>query len=258
MNERKSENKTHQTKRSRERLLREKRRRRRKKKLLRFAVLIALAAAAFLIFALGRFLGKSFVSPAMSNELNIPWSFGTADIVLDAGHGGKDQGASGGNAIEKEITLEIAKKTRSILEEAGYKVGMVRDDDTFVELQERAEYANHKKAKVFVSIHCNSSEDGEGTGIETFYTEQKEESSQELAQLIQENVIVQTGARDREVKTADYTVIVSTEMPSALVETGFLSNGSESELLQQEDYQEKLAKGIAEGIINYFNQQNND
>lgn len=252
MNERKNEINTNQTKRSRERLQRERRRRRRKKKLLRFFVVLMLIAAVFLIFGLGRLLGKKLFIPAMNSEMKISWSFGTTEIVLDAGHGGKDQGASGGETIEKEITLAIAKKTKAILKEKGYKVKMTREDDTFVELEERAEYANRKEAKVFVSIHCNSSESGEGNGIETYYTDQKDEHSQELAQLIQKNVVAQTGARDREAKTANYTVIVRTDMPAALVETGFLSDSNERELLQQEEYQDKLAKGIAGGIIAYL------
>lgn len=256
MNKRENEMNTHQKKRSRERLQRKRRRRRRKEKLLRFFAVFMLIVAVLLIFGLGRLIGKKMASPAISSELKIPWSFGTTDIVLDAGHGGKDQGASGGDAIEKEITLAIAKKAEKILKEAGYKVKMTRDDDTFVALDERAEYANRKGAKVFVSIHCNSSESGEGNGIETYYTEQKDENNQELAQLIQENVVAQTGARDREARTANYTVIVRTDMPAALLETGFLSDSSERGLLQQEEYQDKLAKGIAEGIISFLGQQN--
>lgn len=252
MNERENYKKTQQTKRSRERALKKRRRRRKIKKLLRFVFVFL--AVVLLISGLGRFLGNRLMTPAMSSEMKLSWDFGTADIVLDAGHGGKDQGASGGDVIEKEITLAIAKKTEKYLKEAGYKVKMTRDDDTFVELEERAAFADRKEAKVFVSIHCNSSEDGEGNGIETFYAEHKGENSQKLAQSIQENVIVQTEARDREVKTADYTVIVRSTMPAALVETGFLSDSNERELLQQEDYQEKLAKGIADGIISYLEQ----
>lgn len=234
--------------------IRKRRRRRRKKKLLRaiFLLFVVTAGIFLLLFVFQR--TRHLLNSEKVEEVFLSWSFGSVDIVLDAGHGGKDQGASGGNAIEKEITLEIAKKAEAILEEAGYKVKMVRDDDTFVELEERAEYANRKEAKVFVSIHCNSSEDGEGNGIETFYTEQKGEESQKLAQFLQESVVAVTGARDREVKTADYAVIVRTKMPAALVETGFLSDSSERELLQQEEYQEKVAKGIAEGIINYLGQ----
>lgn len=253
MNGRKHFHKNQQTKRSRDQMLRA-RRRRRKKKLLRFVVLLLLLSAAFLVLILGKLLGERMIVPAMSRAMMFSWDITSVDIVLDAGHGGKDQGANGGNAIEKEITLEIAKKTEECLKEAGYKVKLTRDDDTFVELEERAEYANQKKAKVFVSIHCNSSEDGEGNGIETFYSEQKGEESEKLAVLIQENLIEQTNARDREAKTADYAVIVRTKMPAVLVETGFLSDAEERALLEQDEYQNHLAKGIADGIIGYLEQ----
>lgn len=238
----------------REKRMREKRKRRRRKKLLRalliLILILLLAFAAVGIF----FLGKALLVDTEKESMKLPWSFGTVDIVLDAGHGGKDQGASSGDVLEKNITLEVTGKTKEILEKAGYKVGMVRDDDTFVALDERAEYANRKQAKVFVSIHCNSAEE-EADGIETFYTEQKDEKSQNLAQILQKNVIEKTDARDREAKTANYTVIVRTDMPAALVEVGFLSDSKDCELLQQEDYQEKLAEGIADGIIEYLDTQ---
>ena len=252
MNERKDYQENQQRKRSRERMLREKRRRRRRKKLLRFLVLILLLLIVFVILLLGRLFAERKVLPAMSSESKLSWDFGTADIVLDAGHGGKDQGASGGDAIEKEITLKIAKKAEKYLEDAGYKVKLTREDDTFIDLEERGAYANRKEAKVFVSIHCNSSEEGEGYGIETFYSEQKGEESRALAGLLQACMIEQTQARDREIKTADHVVTVTAKMPSALVETGFLSDAEERLLLQQEEYQEKLAKGIADGIIAYL------
>lgn len=253
MNERKDSNKNQQTKRSREQMLRA-RRRRRKKRLLRLVVLLLLLLAAFLVLIIGKFLRERMSLSALSRETMFSWDITSVDIVLDAGHGGKDQGANGDDVIEKEITLEIAKKTEECLKEAGYKVKLTRDEDTFMELEERAEYANRKKAKVFVSIHCNSSEDGEGNGIETFYSEQKGEESEKLAVLIQENLIAQTNARDREAKAADYTVIARTKMPAVLVETGFLSDAEERALLEQEEYQNHLAKGISDGIIAYLEQ----
>lgn len=234
-----------------EKRMREKRRRRRRRRIVR-ALLLLLMTFLLLLAGLGLFfLGKTLFKDRVKEKLRLQWDIGKADVVLDAGHGGKDQGASSGEAIEKDITLEIAKKTKKLLEEAGCKVGMVRNDDTFVELGERAEYGNRKEAKVFVSIHCNSAE-GEANGIETFYTEQKGEESQKLAQLLQKNVIAQTQARDREVKAEDYTVIVRTDMPAALVEVGFLSDPEECKLLRQEDYQRKLAEGIAAGILAYL------
>lgn len=236
----------------REKRMRERRKRRRRKKLIRMLLLLLLLL--LIVFAIIGifFLGKSLFADTAKESWTIPWNFGSVDIVLDAGHGGKDQGSSYDEVIEKDITLEIAKKIEALLKESDYKVALVRDDDTFVELGERAEFANRKSAKIFVSIHCNSSEDGEGEGIETFYTDQKDELNEQLAQILQKKIIEQTDARDREAKTADYTVLVRTNMPAALVEVGFLTSSSERALLQTEDYQDKLAKGIAEGILEFL------
>lgn len=256
MSKREREYETPQIRQRREASPRARRKRRRKKKLIRALLIILLILMGVFLLVTGIFIGRFLSKTVITGTAELPWSVGSVDIVLDAGHGGKDQGTSYENVIEKDLTLEIAEKAQKILEDAGYRVGMVREDDTFVDLGERAEYANRRNAKVYVSIHCNSSEDGEGEGIETYYTEQKDETSQELAQAIQEHVIAQTEARDREVKAADYAVIVRTEMPAALVEVGFLSDSSERELLQQEQYQNQLAEGIAAGVLEYFEAQN--
>ena len=219
-------------------------RKRRKRKLIRLFLIFILIF--LILFSL--FLGFLAVRQIYQTFFN------NADIVLDAGHGGKDPGANIDDAIEKDITLEIALMTQEILEDAGYKVAMTRTDDIFVELTERPVFANKRNSKVFVSIHCNSSEDGSGKGIETYYTEQKDASSESLAKEIQNAVIKHTNAENREVKTANYTVLVRSNMPTALVEVGFLTNSSERELLQTDDYQKNLAEGIAEGIINYIQQ----
>ena len=178
--------------------------------------------------------------------------FNQVDVVLDAGHGGKDPGAIRDDAIEKEITLEVAKMTKTLLEESDYKVGMTRESDDYIELGNRSKIANERNAKVFVSIHCNSSEDDEGKGIETYYTEQKGLEDKILAEMIQESLIKQTDANNRGIKVANYTVIVRSSMPAVLVEVGFLTDAEENELLQNEKYQRKLAKGISEGIKKYL------
>ena len=214
-----------------------------KKRLLRILPLLVVLVILILGFFAGRYLYRNV--------------FGRVDVVLDAGHGGKDSGAIGGDVNEKDINLSIAKTTREILKESGYKVKMIRNTDRFLELTKRSEIANQRKAKVYVSIHCNSSESGEGKGIETFYTEQKEETDQELAKQIQKAVIKRTEASDRGVKTANFTVLVTTNMPAALVETGFLTNETERERLQESDYQEKIARGIAEGIVRYLENKEN-
>jgi len=216
--------------------------RRRRRKLIRLCLILILIflmiAAAILGFFGVRYLYRTY--------------FNKADIVLDAGHGGKDPGANVGVVFEKDITLSIALMTQEILENAGYKVAMTRNDDIFVELTERSEIANCKNSYVFVSIHCNSSEDGVGKGIETYYTDQKGESSKYLAAEIQNSVIEHTNAENRELRTANYTVLVRSNMPTALIEVGFLTDSEEIELLQTEAYQKKVAEGIANGIINYL------
>ena len=215
---------------------------RRRNRMMRIFLRVILLLIILLTLILGFFVGWHFYRNIYSQ----------VDIILDAGHGGKDPGANNGDAVEKDITLAIARMTEEILKDSGYKVKMIRDDDSFIELTERPEIANRRNAKVYVSIHCNSSEDGEGKGIETFYTEQKGESNQELAEQIHIELIKHTEASDRGVKTADYTVLVKTDMPAVLIETGFLTNLTERELLTENSYQEKVAHGIAEGIIEYL------
>lgn len=223
----------------------QRRRHRRRKKLLRKAVTVmaVLTVICITVVLLYRWI---------FGEKKIFSSFGTADIVLDAGHGGKDAGANHGDLYEKDINLAVAKKTKALLSEAGYKVKMTREDDTYAALSDRVTFANRRNAKVFVSIHCNSSEDGSGNGIETFYAESKNWNSEKLAESIQTNIVNATGAKDREVKTADYAVILGTDMSAALVEVGFLTDKNERTLLQNEDYQQKLAEGISEGILDYL------
>ena len=196
-------------------------------------------------------LGQCLVQAVKKGELSAPWRADEPVIMLDAGHGGKDPGAGYGEVLEKDLTLELVKRTKELLKEAGYRVRLTRADDGYVEIHDRAEYARRKKPDLFVSIHCNSLEEGDANGIETFYAQAKGEASQNLAQSIQTNLIEATGARDRGAKTANYVVVKDTDMPAALVEVGFLSDAEERELLQQEEYQEKLAKGIVDGILAY-------
>lgn len=232
--------------------MKKRRRRRMRKKLMRaFLILLFIILGIFLvIFVLH--LKEFFNDSSETVMFELPWEQKEADIVLDAGHGGKDQGTSYGDVLEKDITLEITKKTQEVLKNSGYRVKLTREDDTFINIHKRAEAANKKNARVFVSIHCNSVEKGQADGIETYYAESKETDSQALAQAIQTNASEKTQALDRGAKTADYVVVKETEMPAALIEVGFLTDANERELLQQEEYQQKLAEGIAAGILEYL------
>lgn len=126
-----------------------------------------------------------------------------------------------------------------------------REDDTFVSLQDRSEMANEYGADVFVSIHQNAYENSSANGLETYYHINKGEHKP-LSSEVQTNAIKETGAKDRGVKNANFTVLRDTTMVSSLIECGFITNPEESEKLASEEYQEKLATAIANGIEEYL------
>lgn len=147
-------------------------------------------------------------------------------VYLDAGHGGKDQGTSYQEVLEKDINLAVAKKVQKLLTDAGYQVEMTRSDDTKVDNYARAELANKAGANVFVSIHCNYLEKGEASGIEIYYDSNNAEGGV-LAKKVQNWLVNMTGAKDRGTRTEDFIVTRETTMPSILVELGYLSDSTE-------------------------------
>lgn len=169
-------------------------------------------------------------------------------IVLDAGHGGVQPGCVAGEILEKDITLAVTLQLESQLEEMGYSVVLTRDGDADIELAERADIANRAQAECFVSLHCNwYEEDSSVSGLECYYFE--EEDSKRLATLITESTDSQS-IHTRDIKEEDFQVLRETEMPATLIEMGFMTNPEELELLLSEDYQEKLAAAIANGVQN--------
>ena len=178
-------------------------------------------------------------------------SRGYYKVFIDAGHGGTDPGALGYGYRESDLNLQVAKKVESKLKSKGIDVKMSRNSDIFYSLSERAEMANDYGADAFVSIHQNSAEAKSANGIETYYNRKKEED-RPLSNDIQTQVISQTGANNRGVKNAEFTVLVKSKMISALVECGFITNELEVKKLSDSSYQDKLATGIANGIEEYL------
>ncbi len=193
-------------------------------------------------------------------------------IVLDPGHGGRDQGASGSRMLEKTITLNLSNRVAKILRAYGYKVELTRTRDTMLSLGARSAYSNRAKADLFVSIHVNSTQDRSVRGIETFcMTPEGATSSNSggppdskryagnannacnflLAYHLQRSLLGRTSATDRGVKFARFAVLRDVTMPAALVEVGFLSNSEDAANLGSSAYLDKLARGIAAGILNY-------
>lgn len=179
---------------------------------------------------------------------------GVPTVIIDAGHGGADNGCSRNGILEKDINLAIAKRVQGKLEDMGYQVFMIREEDTYVAKEDRVKYANECQADIYVSIHQNASEDVNVSGMEVWYKgDDEQRDNKRLAQLIQQQIVKSTGALERELRgDADFHVTGSTSMPACLVETGFLSNAGERKLLLTEEYQEQIASGIVQGIDYYF------
>lgn len=180
-------------------------------------------------------------------------------IVIDAGHGGLNLGAHVRQPFceEKRITLLTALYMRKYLNQLGYRVIMTRSTDAFVPLPRRVEIANKARADLFVSIHYNSSRSPSAQGVEVFFSEDSDDrnriaSSRKLASSILTRVVRRTKAPSRGVKKANFLVIRETNMPSVLVEGGFISNPQERGFLKDPQYLEKIARGVVEGIDHYF------
>ena len=219
-------------------------------------------------------------------------------IVLDPGHGGDDVGALSQNKKlrEKDIVLNVSKKTASLLKERGYKVLFTRSNDRFIKLRSRTSFANDKGAHLFISIHANAAPNKQKAksmnGIETFFlSPSRSERSMNAANLEnkadtdemnyftkvsflnflnREKIIasnklaidmqaallksVRAGYKvsDGGVREAPFWVLVGALMPAVLIEIGYISHPDESQKIANSKYQDRLAKGIADGVDEYF------
>lgn len=171
-------------------------------------------------------------------------------IVIDPGHGGKDPGAKGtANNDEKALVLAIAKRMKPILEKnENFQVVMTREGDTYPTLADRANLANRLKADVFMSVHANSGP-ASAHGTETYYTSAR---SREFASIVHRHLIEATGFYNRGLKTANYYVTKNTNMPSTLIEVGFLTNSADNKKMLDPDFQQRVAEAMAAAINEYY------
>lgn len=214
-------------------------------------------------------------------------------IVIDPGHGGKDPGAIGQHrTAEKDVTLQVGLKLRDLITKyLGVSVLMTRDRDVFVELGDRAKFANSKDADLFVSIHVNSHPQRNTKGLEVYHfgeasdrralavaarengtpientgvgwqyiladfvTSKKIEKSQELAWTTKQAMVAHLDDHydvvDHGVKTAPFYVIRFTTMPSILAEIAFISNPAEEKLMRTDMFTSRMADAIFQGIRDY-------
>lgn len=176
-------------------------------------------------------------------------------IVIDAGHGGRDQGASGRKIQEKDLTLKIAKRTGKYIRRRtrGVDVILTRDRDEFVSLNERANFANFCQADLFISIHANSAQ-GYADGTETFVWNKRHNPwSLKMAQLIQDEYTQRAKRKNRGVKKANFAVLRNTTMPAVLTEVGFISNAQEENYLKSRRGRKKIAYCIYRAVKEYLN-----
>lgn len=191
----------------------------------------------------------------------------TKVIVIDPGHGGIDPGAVSKNGVmEKNINLAIAHHLREYLQQSGAVVIMTRTEDVGLysdggtirqkkneDLRKRKEIVKNSKADIFITIHLNSFQQTQYYGAQTFYPKDNP-AGKPLAIKIQEAFIDALDKNNKRVALAknDVYLIKGLDIPTVLVECGFLSNPQEEKLLQKSDYQKKVAWAIYIGIQNYF------
>lgn len=173
-------------------------------------------------------------------------------VVLDAGHGGSASGAVYEDVMEKNITLPITLRVEELLQAKGCNVVMTRTKDVYMDLYDRCDIANEAKGDLFVSIHANASSSNRSfQGTFTYYYPNSARG-EKLAGAVQAAVVASAGSIDRGLLSNDYVVLRETNMAACLVEIGFMSNHEELMKLIQPSYQEKLAQGIAQGILNHL------
>lgn len=191
------------------------------------------------------------VVPSPSVVTPKPVGTGKKKVVIDAGHGGSDAGAIGGDIYEKDITLDVSKRVQDLLAKQGYIVQMTRAGDSYVSLQDRVAISEKFDPDIFVSIHVNSSVRPEITGVETHYYHQE---SMSLAQTVHSSLASAVSSPNRGLFKSKFYVINHTTAPAILVEIGFISNSAERAQLVSEKRKQATAKAIADGVQNYFKQ----
>jgi N-acetylmuramoyl-L-alanine amidase len=207
-----------------------------------------------------------FTDEKSNTSLNSP----RVTVVIDAGHGGKDNGATGHGLVEKNLTLDIAVRLEKLLQSLGFPTVMTRTDDRFFSLPQRTAMANDVSDSIVLSLHFNHDRDSSSNGVETFYAKQKaapeaewawvgffakpeapSDNGEVLAGFVQSALARRMQVNNRGIKPSALYMVRHTRAPAALIESGFLSNPFEARLLANPEYRERIAFAIAEGVMAY-------
>ena len=193
-------------------------------------------------------------------------------IVLDAGHGGHDNGAVSSFGCEKDFALDVVSRARLLLMQSGFKVVLTRSNDTFIPLYDRVKIANAQKNALFISVHFNAG--GAGTGLETYTLaprgvpsmaadgpsitdltpcpgHENDAENIALATAMHAAMVVRSRMWDRGIKRARFVVIRDITIPGVLVEGGFQTNMTDARMIAMPAYRQQMAASILQAVNNY-------
>lgn len=174
------------------------------------------------------------------------------NIVIDAGHGGKDPGALGLDGLkEKNLTLSTANKIRDVLQSEGATVITTRSDDQFISLQRRVQISNSYQTSAFISLHYNAYPAMTVRGISTHYYSNGGDDMV-LAQTLQSALMQHVNMPNRGIKQSDYHVLRTNNDLAVLLELGFITNQQDAANIQTDQYQTNIAHAVADGLKRYF------
>ena len=188
---------------------------------------------------------------AIETDETIPQGIKNAIIVIDPGHGGDDPGAvvNFSDKHEADHTLTTALLVKKELEAMGAKVFLTRTNDSSVSLSERADISNKNNADAFISIHFDSAEDSSLSGTTTYYFSEKSEN---LSQTVNKYLSRNLPLKNQGSRFQNFMVLRDNARPSILLELGYLNNQGDNKVISSEEYQQNIAKSIANALKEYF------
>lgn len=182
-------------------------------------------------------------------------------VAIDAGHGGRDPGASAlqGQLQEKTFTLDIAQRLQQILNQWGIATVMTRNADTLVQLPDRVNMINKSQSNCLVSIHLNSAPSLQASGIELWIHENTQPSEQfraiqsrRLSQYLHQTMRSKLSLKDRGIRKSNFYILQNTTIPAVLIEVGFMSHTGDLQAINTPTFRQDAAQAIAQGLLSYY------
>ena len=173
-------------------------------------------------------------------------------VIIDAGHGGSDWGAITNGLSEKEIVSSIAQKIRNLNSNSNIEILLTRDDDQNIPNEERVAFINAMKPDLVISLHANTSKSIESNGLEVFVSEKSTEyiASKNFASKFVASMTNKIPLKIRPLNKGNFLILRKSEVPTMLVELGYLSNEKDKSYLENKDNQIEIAQNILNFVAN--------